>query len=456
MKLIFIGGGPAGYVGALRGAQLGAEVILIEQEKVGGTCLNEGCIPTKAYFHDAKIYKEAKSALASGVFSGDIAPVFEKIKNRKDEVVQKLVGGTEMLLKKAGVTIIQGTASFEDDHTLKVLTNQEMKTLKADAIFISTGSESIIPPIPGADLPGILYSKEALALQTLPQSMIVLGGGVIALELACIFQALGTEVTLVARSSLLKKTDGEIAKRLPLILKKQGLKVLLDSQVSQISAKDHQFFVSVQGKKEAQVLSSEKVLLALGRAPYAKNLQVEKAGLSFEKALSVNENYQTAVPHIYAIGDVNGNLLLAHAASHQAICAVEHCLLQKKAHPFVVPDCVFIQPEIASVGETEETLKAKEIPYLKSKFPFSANGKAMTMNAETGFVKILAHSESKKILGIHIWGEEASSLIHEGALLIQNQMDYEAIIHTIHAHPSLAEAFHEAALGLENRSLHMM
>lgn len=456
LKIIVIGGGPAGYVGAIRAAQLGQEVILIEKYKVGGTCLNVGCIPTKAYFHDSNVYREALEGISEGCFIGEVKPNFSKIVERKDKIVKELVEGTEALLKANGVTRVQGTASFVNQNTVSVLKEDGTKEdFTADGIFIATGSQVSIPPIEGANAEGILTSNEILSVKELPKSMIVIGGGVIALEFASIWNTLGVEVTVVARSGLLGNADGEITKRLPQTLKKQGLQICTDHKPLKIEKTAEGYSVLAENKKGEVTFTAEALLLATGRKPYVEGLGLENAAVFFDRFISVNESYQTNVPHIYAVGDVNGQCLLAHAASHQAVAAIEHFVLGTTPHHGVVPDCTFIHPEVASVGKTEEQLTEEGTEFIKGKFMFTANGKALTMNQSQGFIKILADASSKKVLGMHIWGPHASDLIHEGAIAIENNLTYEHLTTTIHAHPTIAEAVHEAALSLEDRALHM-
>ncbi|OPL07488.1 MAG: pyridine nucleotide-disulfide oxidoreductase [delta proteobacterium ML8_F1] len=457
-ELIIIGGGTAGYVGAIRGAQLGAKVTLIEKADIGGTCLNRGCIPTKALLKNAEILNTLSHIDDFGISVSDYTIDFAKIMARKDQVVNQLVRGVEQLLRDYGVEVIQGEASFVSSSKLRVKTSQGEIDLESEQIVIATGSVPTRPEIPGIDLDKVITSDELLELKELPKSLAIAGSGVIGIEFASIFNAMGTEVTVIS-STLLKRIDTEIQKRLSPILKRQGLTILKDTRVKAVAkAKDGLSITVFDKKKEKEtILEAEYLLMATGRRPYYDNLALEKAGVAYtSKGITVNERFETNVPGILAVGDAIGGLMLAHVASHEAIDAVEGLLGHSPSTNFdVVPDCVFIEPEIAYVGMTEEMAVEKGIPFTSSKFLFAANGKSLSMGNTDGFIKVVAHEETKKILGVHIMGPHASDIVHEAALAINNDLDVKAIAHTIHAHPTLSEAFMEAVNGITETSIHM-
>lgn len=456
--IVFIGGGPAGYVGAIRASQLGAHVTLIEKDAIGGTCLNRGCIPTKALFKNAEILHTLNHIDDFGITVDTVSIDFARIMQRKDEVVDQLVSGIEKLLVDYKVEVLRGTAAFLDASTLQVELPDETLTLKADAFIVATGSVPTIPDIPGHDLPGVITSDELLEMTELPASLAIAGSGVIGAEFASIFNALGSDVTMIS-STLLKRVDGEIQKRLPSILKRQGLTVIKDSRVQSIR-KDGELLeiLSTDKKKGKETITrAQYLLMATGRRAFHDTLNLEAAGVSFtQKGITVDERFRTNVPTIYAVGDVIGGMMLAHVASREAIDAVEMILGKTPQTNYqIVPDCVFIHPEVSYVGMTEEAVQAQGLDYLTSKFQFAANGKSLSMGNREGFIKVIAEATTHRILGVHIMGPHASDLIHEAALALNHQMDVHDIAKVIHAHPTLAEAFAESTEGLVDMAVHL-
>lgn len=456
--IVFIGGGPAGYVGAIRGAQLGAKVTVIEKDAIGGTCLNRGCIPTKALFKNAEILQTLQKIDDFGIRVDHYDIDFEKIMQRKDEVVEQLVRGIEKLLDDYRVEVIRGEARFTDANTLTVQTDEGELSVNADAFVIATGSVPTRPDLPGIDLPGVITSDELLALTELPESLAIAGSGVIGIEFASIFNAMGTKVTVIS-STLLKRVDGEIQKRLNPILKKQGLTVLKDSRVKSISEKDGLLEIVAADKKKGteQTVSAQLLLMATGRNPSFAALDLDAAGVAHApKGIPVDSAFRTNVSHIYAVGDVIGGMMLAHVASREAIDAVEHILGHTPVTDYqIVPDCVFIHPEVSSVGMTEEMAQEQSIDYITSKFLFAANGKSLSMGNKDGFVKVIAEKETHKLLGVHIMGPHASDLIHEAALALNHGLSVADVAKAIHAHPTLAEAFAEATEGIAGLAVHL-
>lgn len=460
-KIAIIGAGPGGYVAAIRAAQLGADVTLIENVRVGGTCLNRGCIPTKTYFTNAKILSDMRRASEFGIEVDGFRMNGKALLKRKEEVVENIVGGVEKLISSyKNIELIEGKASFENANTLKVfLKNGEEKTVAADYIIIATGSSAQMTETKGVDLEGVITSDELLELDEIPETLIVVGGGVIGLEFASIYKELGSNVILLA-SRILKDGDKEIAKRLTPTLKKQGIEVYVDIRAKEILKENGKLKVIAKYKEKDEEITVEGnyVLIASGRAPNVEGLGLDKVGIEYSpKGIKVDENFETTVPHVYAIGDVNSRgIQLAHVASAQGEYVVEKILGENPdINLDVYPSCVFTMTEVAQVGFTEEKLKEMGKEYKVSKFMFSANGKAVTLGEAEGIVKIIA-SPDDTILGVHILGPHANDLIHEGALAIANKLDAKAITRTIHAHPTLSEAFSEATLGLDEKAIHIV
>ncbi len=459
--VVIIGGGPGGYVAAIRAAQLGAQVALVEKDRVGGTCLNRGCIPTKALVRSVEVLQLVEEAPAFGVIVEEPAFDFARIMIRKDEIVARLVGGVEALLKTYKVEVVSGTATISKPGLVLVKpssgapspTSNPSTTLRAGLqpltsknILIATGSVPARPPIAGLDTPGVLTSTEVWELKEAPDSLAVIGGGIIGLEFAAIFHALGTKVTVLEMlPSLLPPVDGELGRRYKSYLQRGGVEVHLRARVEEIRPKGDRLAVRVAGL--AEEVEAEKVLVATGRVPYTNGLGLEELGVQRERgAIVVDEHMATNVPGVYAIGDVTGGIMLAHLASRQGEVAVENILGHPVAMDYrAVPNCVFTLPEIAGVGLTEEAAKAEGLDYEVSRFPFSASGRALTIGETTGLVKLVCERASGKVLGMHIMGSQASDLIAEGTLAIQMGARAKDIAETIHAHPTLPEAIMEAA-----------
>lgn len=459
--IIVIGGGPGGYVAAIRAAQLGAKVSIIEKDSLGGTCLNRGCIPTKALYREAEILNTLKRADEFGINIENYKIDVNKIQERKNNIVEQLVGGVEQLLKANKIEVIRGTASFKDKNTVSIaLADGNDMELTGENIIIASGSKPSLPPIHGADLDGIYTSEDILNFKDIPKSLAVIGGGVVGMELACIFNAMGTKVTVLEfLPNILMQLDSDIVKRFTPSAKKKGIDINSSTKVTKIEKTPECFLITCEGKKGEIKVEAEKVLISTGRIPVTESLNLEGIGVKFDKkGIAVDSNYETNVKGIYAIGDVNGRLMLAHAASHQGIEAAEKIMgSRNELSVSVVPSCVFVFPEIAAVGITEDEAKQKGLQYKTSKFMFGANGKALTLGEAEGFIKIISTVENNKdiIIGVHIMGPHASDLIHEGALTVTNKLTLNEIKHTIHAHPTLSEAFYEAAMNLSGEAIHM-
>jgi len=459
--IVIIGGGPGGYVAAIRAAQLGAIVALVEKDRVGGVCLNRGCIPTKALVRSVEVLQLVEEAPTFGVIVEEPAFDFARIMARKDEIVARLVGGVEALLKAHKVKVVSGTATIPKPGLVLVKpassasspTSNPSTTLRtgfqhltSKNIIVATGSVPARPPIAGLDAPGVLTSADVLELEDAPDSLAVIGGGVIGLEFAGIFHALGTKVTVLEMlPTLLPTVDSELARRYKSYLQRGGVEVHLRARVEEIRPKGDGLAVRVADSGEE--VEAEKVLVATGRAPYTEGLGLEELGVKRERgAIVVDERMATTVPGVYAIGDATGGVMLAHLASRQGEVAVENILGRPVAMDYrAVPNCVFTLPEIAGVGLTEQAAKAEGLDYKVARFPFAASGRALTIGETAGLVKLICESESGKVLGVHIMGPHASDLIAEGTLAIQMGATARDIAETIHAHPTLPEAIMEAA-----------
>ena len=461
-SVIVIGGGPGGYVAAIRAAQLGAKVTLIEKQYLGGTCLNVGCIPTKCLLHSAELVEDIKNQGKDiGVEVDGVKVNFQQVIAHKNEISKKLTGGVAGLLKMNKVKKIDGEATFVGEKKLSVKkadgTTEEMT---ADAIIVATGSINSQPPIPGLkENPNCIDSTGALSLEKLPKTMVVIGGGVIGLELACAYAGFGTKITVVeAMDHMLPMLDGDLTKIGVAHMKKMGMEFNLECPVQSVEESPVGAKVVCKNKAgETVSFEAEKVLVAIGRKANTASLNLEVGKIDNDRGrIIVNDKMETNVPGVYAIGDcVLGHAQLAHTASAMGEVAAENIMGQEAHYDEKTnPTCVYIEPEAASVGLTEEQCKAQGLEYKVGKFPMSANGKALILNGGEGIVKIIAGKEFGEILGMHIIGPRATDLICEGALAIEGEMTLDEIIATIHSHPTVTETMREAALQAEKRAIH--
>src|SRR5680860_302949 len=452
-----LGGGPGGYVCALRAAQLGLSVVLIEGDRLGGTCLNRGCIPTKALVKSADLFREMEHAEEFGLLVGEKRVDYGAVVARKDQVVNALVGGVEKLMKAANIRVIKGWGKFKEVGQLLVTTENGAELIGVENVVLATGSVPMRIPIPGADLPGVGTSDEFLDEKELPKRLVVIGGGVIGLEFASIYKAFGVQVSVVEMlPTLLPTIDEEIPKRLTPLLKRSGLEIFTKTAVKGIRQEGENLVVQVEDAKGVRDIPADRVLLSTGRRPNLRGIDVDKLGLETERrVIKVNAQMQTNLPHVYAIGDLVGGIMLAHVASTEGIVAVEHIAGRSVEMNYnAIPSAIFTHPEIATVGYTEQELKASGEVYRASKFPFSANGKALALGESIGLVKILANQEGV-IVGASIMGPRASSLIAELVLAVEKGLLAEDIARTVHAHPTLPEAVMEAAHGIDGKPLHL-
>ena len=438
---------------AIHAAHLGANVALVEKDMLGGTCLNRGCIPTKALVKSVEVLLETKRAGDSGIDVGDIKVNFPKIMARKSHIVSQLVAGVEQLMKANKITVYRGTGRMLSPRLIKV-NDEEIATKKT---IVATGSESLLLPVPGLDLPGVLTTDDILELKELPESLVVIGGSHVGAEFASIFNALGTKVTIVKRRPLLlEPVDEEIGRRFAQSLPRQGIEVKIGAAVKAIRSEGSLLRVVWNTPEGEQGVTGQMVLMATGRAPYTEGLGLSELGVKVEnRAVVVNERLETNIADVYAIGDVIGKSMLAHVASYEGEIAAENALGRSRQADYrAVPSCVFTQPEIAGVGITEKEAGEKGIPHKVSKFPFAACGRAVAMDETMGMVKIICDAENGRVLGMHIMGPHASDLIAEGVLAIRLGATAKDIVHTIHAHPTLPEAVREAAMGQLEGSIH--
>lgn len=461
MKLVVIGGGPGGYVAAIRGAQLGAEVTLIEKENLGGTCLNVGCIPTKVLLHSSELLNEIKEAKTLGIEVNEEVKVnWTQLQNRKTIVVNTLVSGVSSLLEHNKVKVINGTATFEGKNSIKVTKDQgESENIQFDNVIISSGSIPFIPPIEGRELEGVIDSTGALSLDSIPKSMVIIGGGVIGIEFANIFNSLGCKVTVIEMLPfILPPVDREISEILKGKLKGDGIDIYNNCKVTKVEKSNENLNVSFEENNSKLNINTEKVLIAVGRRANISNLNLESIGVSTEKGcIWVNDSMETNIKGIYAIGDCTGKNMLAHVASDQGIIAVENIMGKHKKMDYkTVPACVYTKPELASVGLTEEQVKEKGIDYKVGKFPLMANGKSLIMNEISGIIKIIADKKYDEVLGVHILGPRATDLITEGALALRLETTLQEIATTVHAHPTVGEAIKEAVLAVNKEAIHII
>ncbi len=445
--LAIIGAGPAGYVGAIRAAQLGAKVALVEKDRIGGTCLNRGCIPSKALLYVAETAELTRKAPGWGVKVNFERFDLEGIRSFRDRTVERMVKGVETLLKSYGVAIIKGEASFLDPATVKIATKEGEKRIKARHFLVATGSEPVIPPISGANLPGVVDSDEITRLESIPSSLVIVGAGVIGMELANLYNSLGSKVTVLELlPRILPPADGDIASRFLALIRKRGVEVLTSVRVEAIEPEGEKLKVMCHGEKPLEFLA-DKVILAVGRRPYIRGLNLEGIGIKTEKGfVKVDSHLRTSIAHIYAAGDCVGGALMAHKASYEGEIAVENALGHSRTPDYrAIPYCIYTFPEIAGVGFTEEAAKEEGLDYGVASFPFTANARAWAMDSAEGIVKLVYEKGSGKLLGAHIMGPWAGELIGELALAVRLQLKAQEVALTVHPHPSLSEAVMEAA-----------
>lgn len=459
-KVVVIGAGPGGYVAAIRLAQLGAEVILIEKDKLGGTCLNVGCIPTKVLLHCAEVVTNLGEAQELGVKVDSSSINWDKVQEKRKKISSQLVMGVGSLVKANKIKLIEGSASFVDKHTLNIVKKDKTEEkLTFDKLIIASGSVPAIPPIPGVkECPACIDSTAALELDKVPKSMLVIGGGVIGIEMATAYSAFGTKVTIVeALPKILPLMDTELSKMLKKSMQEKNIEILTGTKVLSVETTALGAKVNVETEQGNKSFEAEKVLVAVGRRTYTESLDLAAAGMANDRGrITVNDKMQTNVEGIYAIGDCLGKVMLAHVASAQGEVAAENIMgANKQFNGATSPSCVYTDPEFAGVGLTEEQAKEQNKDYEVGRFPLAANGKALIANGGQGVVKVIKGKEYNEILGVHILGPRATDLIAEAALMIGMEATTEDVIETIHAHPTLTEAVREAVLASEGIAIHI-
>ena len=457
--VLVIGGGPGGYVAAIRAAQLGAGVTLIEKNKLGGTCLNVGCIPTKAILHSAELYEAIQKGARIGISAEGVSVDWPQVIAHKDAVSAQLSTGVSGLMKRNKIRVIEGEARFTAPKALKITKKDDSaEHLSADKIIIASGSAPALPPIPGVrENPNCIDSTGALSLPAVPKSMVVIGGGVIGIELASAYSRFGTKVTVVEMlPRLLPMMDGELTMTVQKQLAASGVEFCLEAQALAVEPSPVGARVRVRTGGRALYFEAEKVLVAVGRRADTAALNLEAAGIANDRGrITVNDRMETNVPGVYAVGDCVGRVMLAHTASAMGEVAAENALGKSAVYEQKTnPSCVYVSPEFAGVGLTEEQAQAAGIDYRVGKFPLAANGKSVIEGCADGVVKVLADKKYGEILGVHILGPRATDLIAEAALALRLEATVDELIGTIHAHPTVAEAVREAALAVGKRAIH--
>ena len=454
-ELVIIGGGPGGYVAAIRAAQLGMQVTLVEKNSLGGTCLNRGCVPTKAYYQSAQMLRSLQRLDRFGIDLGPSSFDLTTTWERKEQIVQQLVQGIAGLLTANGVEVINGEASIASPQQVNV----NGQTIDTERILIATGSSASSLPIPGADLPNVLNSDQLLDVTAIPERLVIIGGGVIGLEFASIFQAFGSQVTVFEfLPELLTGVDKEISKRLRILLKRQGIEIVTGARVQSITPSETALTVTATTNKGDITAAANTVLVATGRRPYLANLGLDAAGVATtpQGFIVTTEDFQTSVPSIYAIGDVIGGAMLAHVASEEGRVAVERMTgMDTQVAYHAVPAVVFTSPEVATVGLSEEAAKELGLDYRVGKCQFGANSKAVAMGETDGLVKVLTDA-TEVIIGAHIMGPHAADLLAAASLAVKERLTVAQVASTIHAHPTLSEAWLEAVLDTQRRAIHLI
>lgn len=455
--VIVIGAGPGGYVSAIKAAQLGAKVAVIEKEAFGGVCLNWGCIPTKTLLKSAKVYQEMLHARDYGILIQDPSIIeidWTAIQKRKRQVVKKLTGGVRTLLKKNGITLYKGFGEVLDPHTVRV--NEE--ELKTKNLILALGSHTRMPKIPGLEeaftSDFATTSRELLDLEEIPKSVIIVGGGVVGIEFATLFQSVGSQVTILQRSDqILSKQDFDVRMLMEKILKESGVKIVYHTKIHRVEGNT----LIGETSGEPASFTAEKILFSIGRNANTEGIEALNLEMVNGKIL-VSDAMETSIPHVYAIGDMNGKAMLAHVASAEGIIAAENAVLGS-SHPLnyrKAPACIYSFPEVGSVGYTEEEAKKEGLNIRVSTFPLAANGKALAEGSTKGFVKLIADNDSyDEIIGIHIVAPNATDMIAQAVTTMELEGTLQDLAHAIHPHPSISEAVMEAAHGGIDRPIHL-
>lgn len=458
-KVVVIGAGPAGYVCGIRLAQLGQDVTVVEKQYWGGTCLNVGCIPSKALIAAGTLLDKIKHAQVMGITAQGVDLDVSKLVEWKTGIVGKLTGGVHGLLKNYGAKVVMGAAKIVDKNTVQVTGGDGDQTIKCDDIVIATGSEPINIPGFTCDEDNVWSSTGALTPKEIPGHLLVIGGGYIGLELGMMYRKLGSEVTVLEGTpGALPGQERDCVKVIERSLKKMGIKLVTESFAQGWTDKAGKKLVTYKGKKGEETIECDQILSTVGRRPYSEGLGLENAGLTVTKQgfLEVSKQMRTSVPNIYAVGDIAGQPMLAHKGSHEGLVAAAVIAGKNEEYDArCVPAVIFTSPEMSSVGLTEDQCKEKGLNYLTGQFPFAASGRAMTLQETDGFVKIISDAETDEVLGVHMVGPEVTELIAEAALAIEMGATVEDLSRTIHAHPTLPESMMEAAEAVHGTAVHI-
>jgi dihydrolipoamide dehydrogenase len=453
-----IGGGPGGYVAAIRAAQLGGKVVLVERGELGGTCTNVGCIPTKTLMRSVELLSESRRAHEFGIIVKEVSFDFKRLMERKETVVKRMAEGTRYLLEANGVKILAGRGVISAPREINVFQDSGRIKVSAEGIIIATGSRGKVPSIPGVELDGVMTSDEIIHIDEVPRSLLIIGGGPEGAEFGCIFGKLGCEVLIVEMlPHLIPFEDGELGNRLAQALKRNNVTVRVNTTVKKISDHGDRKKVTLDSDGKEEEVETHRILLAVGRSPNVVNIGLEDLGIKYDsKGIKVDDHMQTNVKDVYAIGDVTGGGL-AHVASEEGVIASENAMGEDVTIDLgVVPRCIYTIPEIAAVGLTENQAKERGYEISVGRFPFSANGRALTLGEAEGVVKVVAEKTTKEILGVHIFGPHASDIIPEAVLALKLKAKTEDLAKTIHPHPTLSETLKEAALDSQGRAIHII
>lgn len=457
--VIVLGAGPGGYVAAIRAAQLGARTAIIEKNKVGGTCLNAGCIPTKALMKNVEILHNIEAGRHRGIrIEGEIALDYSKAVKAKDRAVKQLVKGVSGLLQANGVELYHGKGELAGNKRILVDDGSEKQELEYGRLIIATGSSPKLPPVKGAGEAGVVTSEELLTITEVPERLVIIGGGVIGCEFATIFNAYGCKVTIIEMlPSVVAVQDEMVSEMMGQMLEQSGIEIKADSRVMEIikNADGSLDVVLQRADSTTETVSGDKVLISTGRKPDYEGF--ESAGFEMDRGfICVNDRLETSIPDIYAIGDVTGRKQLAHVASEMGICAAENAMGADRKMSFdIIPACIYTIPEVGCVGLTEKEAAEKDFDVVTGTFPLVACGKAVASGDTDGMFKIVADRKTKKILGAHFVGRSATELVAEAAAYMKMNGTVDDIIETVHSHPTISEAVAEAARAVENIAIHM-
>ncbi|WP_223636447.1 dihydrolipoyl dehydrogenase [Planococcus sp. 4-30] len=455
-EVAVVGGGPAGYVAAIRAAKLGRTVALVEARELGGTCLNRGCIPSKTLLRHAEVIESIEKAKSWGIETGPVTVSLSKMMKRKDEVIQKLRTGISYLMKQGKIDVLNGYGEVQADGVIQVDLNGNQETIKANKIILATGSKPIVPPIPGLERGNFHTSDTIFDITKIPASLVIVGGGIIGVEFACIFAAIGVPVTIIEMSgSIVPSEDPQAAKVLAKSLKKKGITILTSTKVTAVERGDSSRLVHTENQKgQKESLQTDMILLSVGRSPNTSafnSLELEMNG----PFVKVDERMATSLPNIYAAGDLVGNWQLAHVASAEGLVAAANAAGQEETIDYhVVPRCVYTNPEIASVGMTEEEAEQKGIPFKVVKVDHAGNGKALTLDEKEGFTKLIADTTYGEILGVSMVGPHVTEMIAEPSAYMRLEGTVDELATMIHAHPTVSESLYEAAASWLGRGVH--